>query len=92
LTAGYRFSGNSYEIFEKFFGVSNPYAENLNSETSLVDKYLNGQPYIQAPNDITVHLECTLYEFYNGCFKTIDYDREVLQFDGRITRTVREEL
>jgi hypothetical protein len=25
IRGGYRFSGNTYEIFEKFFGTSNPF-------------------------------------------------------------------
>lgn len=29
LKAGYHFQGNSYEIFEKFFGTTNPFAVSL---------------------------------------------------------------
>jgi hypothetical protein len=27
MRGGYKFAGNSYEIFEKFFGTSNPFTE-----------------------------------------------------------------
>ena len=29
MVGGYRFSGNSYEIFEQFFGSSNPWTDKL---------------------------------------------------------------
>jgi len=29
---GYKFSGNTYEIFEKFFGTSNPHTVSLDEE------------------------------------------------------------
>jgi len=29
IQIGYRFSGNSYDIFEKFFGTSNPFTVSL---------------------------------------------------------------
>lgn len=32
-----------------------------------------------------------MYEFYNGCVKHVEYDREVAQHDGKTTKTVREE-
>ena len=48
--------------------------------------------YIEAADDITVTLECTLYEFYNGCQKKVEYDREVMLLDKISTRTEREEM
>jgi len=32
LKGGYRFSGNSYEIFEKFFGTNNPFTVSLDGK------------------------------------------------------------
>jgi DnaJ-class molecular chaperone len=32
-----------------------------------------------------------LFEFYNGCVKHIEFEREVAQHDGKTTKTVREE-
>ncbi len=53
-----------------------------------------GQSYPQtpAPADIEINLECTLHEFYNGCLKRIEFDREVLQHDGKTTKPQREEM
>lgn len=32
IKGGYRFSGNTYEIFEKFFGTSNPFTVALDGK------------------------------------------------------------
>lgn len=29
---GYRFAGNSYEIYDKFFGTTNPFADKLEDD------------------------------------------------------------
>jgi hypothetical protein len=34
LLGGYRFGGNSYEIFESFFGSSNPWVDKLEFDGS----------------------------------------------------------
>jgi len=34
LVGGYRFSGNSYEIFESFFGSTNPFTDTLEFDGS----------------------------------------------------------
>ena len=77
----YQFNGNVFEIFEKFFGDANPYTASLKDVSNPVGQYLGGVPFVEAPNDITVTMECTLYEFYNGCSKKLEYDREILQAD-----------
>jgi DnaJ-class molecular chaperone len=50
------------------------------------------EPKPQPPQDIEVKLDCSLYEFYNGCIKRIEFDRQLLSHDGRTTRSVREEV
>lgn len=32
MIGGYRFAGNSYEIFEKFFGSQNPFTDRLEDD------------------------------------------------------------
>ena len=32
IVGGYRFAGNSYEIYEKFFGTTNPFADTLEND------------------------------------------------------------
>ncbi|CDW91696.1 UNKNOWN [Stylonychia lemnae] len=99
IVGGYRFAGNSYEIFDKFFGTSNPFSDVLEDDGrdqygSMFGDAFGGQnqPSFPAPSDIVITLECTLYEFYNGCLKKVDFDREVLSHDGRTTRPQKEEM
>jgi DnaJ-class molecular chaperone len=50
-----------------------------------------GVPAQSAPQDVLVILDCTLFEFYNGCVKHVEFDREVAQHDGKTTKTILEE-
>ena len=36
-----------------------------------------------APKDINITLNCSLYEFYNGSLKTFSYQRDKLLPDNR---------
>lgn len=96
---GYRYAGNSYEIFEKFFGSTNPFTDKLEDDGrdqfgSMFGDAFGGQnqPMTPAPQDIVVTLPCTLFEFYNGCLKRIEFDRDLLQHDGKTTKAFREEM
>ena len=79
---GYRYAGNSYEIFDKFFGYTNPFTDTL--EDGGRDQYgsMFGDSFGGAnmalppkPEDIMITLDCTLQEFYNGCLKQIAFER-----------------
>ena len=35
------------------------------------------------PADITITVDCTLEEFYNGSIKQINYEREIVQHDAK---------
>lgn len=37
-------------------------------------------------------LDCSLHEFYNGCLKKIEFEREILTHDGRTTKPERIEM
>ena len=39
-----------------------------------------------------ITLDCTISEFYNGSFKTIKFERQLLSFDGKTTRPCQEEM
>ena len=67
FASGYQFQGDAFEIFEQFFGSKNPYVQAQGEKAGPLTIYLDGQEYIEAAEDITVTLECSLYEFYNGC-------------------------
>lgn len=42
----------------------------------------------EHPGDVKVKLDCTLAEFYNGSIKTVNYDANEVQHDGRTTKVV----
>lgn len=99
LVGGYKYGGNGEEIFEKFFGTINPYElikygelmENKNG--SMFSSAFGGLNSREAgpPENLTVELECTLEELYNGCIKRLVYERRVLNSDGRTTSLKNEE-
>lgn len=83
---GYRFSGNTNEIFTKFFGTSNPFAvaldENGNQLSPLeqFQSMLNRQ-MVKKLTDLYVTVNCTLEELFYGCKKYIQFERIELQGD-----------
>lgn len=99
LIGGYRYGGNSFEIYEKVFGTMNPFAEKLEDDGK--DQFgsmfassfgaLNDN-HLPAPKDIVLTLECTLQEFYNGCMKKVVYERKKLLHDGKTARAQRHEM
>ena len=75
--AKYVFNGDSYAVFKRVFGTSNPFGENFKNpeEIRLVDP----QPTANnQPQDITVTLACSISEFYNGALKSFQFTRKVL--------------
>jgi DnaJ family protein B protein 13 len=95
IIGGYRYGGNSFEIFEKVFGTTNPFADRLEDDgkdqfgSMFGDSYgaLNSVLH-PAPKDIKLTITCTLTEFYNGCLKKITYNRFGLMHDGRTQREI----
>jgi DnaJ-class molecular chaperone len=76
---GYSYKGNSFKIFEAFFGYSNPHCESFEALA----------PY-QVPNeakadDLQVTLQCTLFEMYNGATKELKYERSTISYDGEVS-------
>lgn len=99
IIGGYRYAGNSFEIYDRVFGTTNPFAEKPEDDGrdqygSLLGDAFGGknQQVLPAPADIVVVLECTLHELYNGCLKKVQYNRSVLMHDGKTLRTQPEEL
>jgi DnaJ family protein B protein 13 len=99
LVGGYKYGGNGEEIFEKFFGTMNPYElikygelmENKNGSmfSSAFGGLYAGEAALKE--NLTVELECTLEELYNGCIKKLVYERRILNSDGRTTSRKNEE-
>ena len=98
LIGGYRYGGNSFEIYEKVFGTMNPFAEKLEDDgkdqfgSMFATSFGASNDTLPAPKDIKITLECTLQEFYNGCMKKVVYERKKLLHDGKTARAQRQEM
>jgi DnaJ-class molecular chaperone len=84
---GYSFNGDSFAIYQKFFGISSPLVNNF-------DKHQPPSQAVEddenAPKDLDVRLKCSLYEFYNGSLKECKYKRMKLLLDERTQIEVEE--
>ena len=86
--AGYKFQGNSFEIFEKFFGTQNPFAVALDEHSQVIGaleakKQLTKMEQHQKRfANLEVKVECTLEEFYHGCQKNISFEKLTVMEDG----------
>lgn len=77
----YSYNSNAQEIFERFFGTSNPFATfNFNDTSPFVSKLTKPPP--AKPAEVTYPLECTLPELYNGATKKISISRKRLDSVG----------
>lgn len=89
---GYHYSGNSYEIFERFFGTNNPFAialDNNGNTLSIIEQFQ--QKYLKdKANDLYVTCECTLEEFFFGCNKELQFERRTLHGDERTETNVKQ--
>ena len=74
VKGGYRFSGNIDEIFEKFFGTSNPFTITTDAKGKQITSVLEVHES-QKGTDLEVTVPCTLEEFFFGCQKEIQFDR-----------------
>lgn len=88
---GYRFSGNTHDIFEKFFGTSNPFTITLNGK----EEHITALEQLQKPvtgiliqKDLIVTVDCTLEEFFHGCRKEIFYLKTVMCDDLKHEREI----
>ena len=86
--------GNGHEIFEKFMGTANPFAlktdtekERMSQETSAAFEKSFGERKVEKDilPPIDINLECTLEELYNGCVKTVKYNKRAISYDLRTT-------
>ncbi len=76
--AGYANSGNHFQIFQKFFGSTNPYIEDIRRSPNDDPTELERIAKDKRAEDIVVVLECELFEFYNGAIKEVEYVRKIL--------------
>lgn len=86
---GYSYKGNSFEIYERFFGNQSPFTNHFETEVhGVAGSY---DPH-SKPQDIEIQLPCSIFEFYNGSLKTVEYKRKQLQRDGKTLNEVEESL
>ena len=86
--AGYKFQGNSFEIFEKFFGSTNPFTVALDDSQMQIGALQAKaahffDAFYETYSNLTVTCKCTLEEFYYGCQKKVAFQRMVLMGDGK---------
>ena len=78
---GYRYKQNAQEIFEGFFGTTNPFASFGFGESQPFASRLS-RPGPKKPDALVHDLECTLSELYNGCVKKYEATRKRLSPEG----------
>lgn len=90
VQSGYVFSGNSMDIFQSFFGSKNPFTDNFEILTlQEVERQMKNSEGLE---DIVVTVGCSIYEFYNGSLKNIEFVRTVLMPDGKSMHPLDSEL
>lgn len=75
----YTYQGNSIEIFEAFFGSKNPFTNNF----AAVQEEVKAPSKDDCTAEIKLTLDCTIYEFYNGSLKQVEFQRDELMPDGK---------
>lgn len=91
--------GNSDEIFENFFGNSDPLATDFEVDGSDMYGSLLGDAHgaknklrPSPPKDVEVSVKCSLSELYNGSLKNVSYTRDKTHWNNRTLEKVSEEL
>ena len=72
---GYAYQNNAQEMFEGFFGTSNPFASFGSGDSKPFASKLN-KPPLQKPEPVVYNLDCTLSELYNGCVKRFNITKK----------------
>ena len=93
IFGGFKYTGNAQDIFEKYMNETNPYSllnEFENKKAQLNSIFGSAYGGLNKPKDpplpnIIISLPCTLEELYNGCIKTITYNKNTLNYDTRTT-------
>lgn len=93
LKGGYKFNGDAFTVFEKYFGTRNPHMLLKDSEPSnddfgsMFNSGFGGLYNITShpPKDIELELEVSLEEIYCGALKCIKYKKTIVETSGRTT-------
>lgn len=87
---GYNFQGHSLKIFKDFFGTSNPWANQGTPDSQDALDARRQQTSARA-QDVEVTVQCSLFEFYNGAYKEVSYERSYIYSDEEL-RTCEDEI
>lgn len=76
------------EIFERFFGTTNPYTIALDQDGDQVGAIKTKGTSMMGAftrkfQNLTVTVKCTLEEFYYGCRKEVNFERMIVLGDGK---------
>ncbi len=99
--SGYAFNGDPFEVFEIFFGTSNPHAialDETGKQVKMIEKIesdlhrdaITERKDTHAP-DLKVSCSCTLLEFFYGSTKTLSFSRVITHGDGKTQEEVSVE-
>jgi|Transcript_61411 DnaJ-class molecular chaperone len=97
IPGGYKFSGDADKVFQRFFGVDNPFEQigdfSVMQGTEHQFFSQEGARNKDPPkcHYIQVLLECTLEELFEGAFKVVPVEIEVTEKDGE-TKTQKKQL
>lgn len=87
---GYTYQQNCYAIFDNYFLKNNVFYDICDKNGTEVEGSLFGSAYggVNMPKlppmpTIQVMVPTTLKEFYNGCIKTISYQKQTVALDGK---------
>ena len=90
--SGYAFNGDPFEVFEIFFGTSNPHAialDETGKQVKMIERIesdLHKEAVTERVDthaaDLKIVWSCSLLEFYYGSTKVIAFKRTTTQGDG----------
>lgn len=81
VKGGYKYTQNAGEIFHKFFGTENPFADfGFGQSVPFASRLQRSGP--KKMEAILKDLPCTLEELFNGCTKKLAVTRKRLQADS----------
>ncbi len=95
LLGKYRLTTDPEETFEKFFGTRNVFEHLLSVGGPGESHPIFKAQYAATSEDyrvgnLVVPVHCTLTELFNGCTKTLTYDKKVLTKDGKNAEFIKE--
>lgn len=70
---GHVYHGDAYATFSQTFGFSNPFCDEMEQQADYL-KELNALAHKNRADDVCLKVACTMFEFYNGALKKINYE------------------